>query len=106
MSREHDAWLVDLDGTLYRGAPVRLAMALELVLLGAHVALLLRRFRKEHEALRDLELEGDPFRLQIERTAQALGRPADDIERVVRNWMIERPARWLGLFRRRALLQE
>jgi len=106
MSREHDAWLVDLDGTLYRGAPVRLAMALELVLLGAHVALLLRRFRKEHEALRDLELEGDPFRLQIERTAQALGRPADDIERVVRNWMIERPARWLGLFRRRALLRE
>src|SRR5262245_7343027 len=105
MSREYDAWLVDLDGTLYRAAPVRLAMAAELALLGAPVALLLRRFRKEHEALRELGLEGDPFRLQVERTAEALGRPADEVERVVRNWMIERPARWLSFFRRTPLLR-
>lgn len=106
MSREHDAWLVDLDGTLYKAAPVRLAMAAELLLLGAPVALLLRHFRKEHEAVRELGLEGDPFRLQIERTAEALGRPAEEVERVVRNWMIERPARWLSFFRRTPLLRE
>ena len=29
MTRTHDAWLVDLDGTLYRAAPVKLAMAAE-----------------------------------------------------------------------------
>jgi HAD superfamily hydrolase (TIGR01549 family) len=106
MSRTHEAWLVDLDGTLYRAAPVRLAMAAELALFGASAALLLRRFRKEHEAIRELELEGDPFRLQIERTAEAVGRPAEEIERLVRSWMIERPARWLGRFRRTSLLQE
>jgi FMN phosphatase YigB (HAD superfamily) len=106
MASEHDAWLVDLDGTLYLGRPVRLAMAFELALLGLGVALLLRRFRKMHEELRDLGVEGDPFRIQIERTAQSLGRPADEIERVVRTWMIERPAKWLALFRRRRLLAE
>lgn len=106
MTREYDAWLVDLDGTLYRAAPVKLAMAAELMLLGAPSAPLLRRFRKEHEALRESELEGDPFRLQIERTAEALGRPVEEIERVVRSWMIERPARWLSFFRRASLLQE
>jgi HAD superfamily hydrolase (TIGR01549 family) len=106
MASEHDAWLVDLDGTLYLGRPVRMAMALELGLLGLGAALLLRRFRKMHEELRELGVEGDPFRIQIERTAEALGRPADEIERVVRTWMIERPAKWLGLFRRRRLLRE
>jgi HAD superfamily hydrolase (TIGR01549 family) len=106
MSRSHDAWLVDLDGTLYRAGPVRLAMAAELALFGAPSALLLRRFRKEHERVRELGLEGDPFRLQIERTAEAVGRPSDEIELLVRSWMIERPARWLGLFRRTGLLRE
>jgi putative hydrolase of the HAD superfamily len=106
MTRTHDAWLVDLDGTLYRGGPVKLAMAAELALFGASQALLLRRFRQEHEEVRKLALEGDPFRLQIERTAQATGRSPEHIELVVRSWMIERPARWLGLFRRTGLLDE
>lgn len=106
MSREHDAWLVDLDGTLYRAGPLKLAMAAELALFGVTSAALLRRFRHEHERLRELELEGDPFRLQVLRTAEALGRSPDEIENVVRNWMIERPARWLTRFRRTSLLEE
>src|SRR6185295_11178284 len=32
--QKYQAWLVDLDGTLYRAAPVKLAMAFELALLG------------------------------------------------------------------------
>jgi HAD superfamily hydrolase (TIGR01549 family) len=106
MPSNYDAWLVDLDGTLYRPAPVRVAMAAELALFGARSAVLLRRFRNEHEGLRRLELEGDPFRIQIARTAEALGRSEREIEAVVRRWMIERPARWLGLFRRKSLLAE
>jgi HAD superfamily hydrolase (TIGR01549 family) len=97
---------VDLDGTLYRSAPVRFAMAAELAVFGARSLVLLRRFRNEHEKLRRLELEGDPFRIQIARTAEALGRSEREIETVVRSWMIERPARWLGLFRRKSLLAE
>jgi HAD superfamily hydrolase (TIGR01509 family) len=102
----HAAWLVDLDGTLYMQAPVRLAMAAELSLLGWSSVRLLRQFRREHERLRELGLEGDPFRLQIERTAQALGASPSAVEATVRDWMIERPAKWLPLFRRRELLGE
>jgi putative hydrolase of the HAD superfamily len=103
---ERKAWLVDLDGTLYVPLPVKLAMACELALLGGAAALLLRRFRHEHEAVRALGLEGDPFRLQVERTATALGVSTDEVEGRVRTWMIERPGKWLRLFRRRALLAE
>jgi HAD superfamily hydrolase (TIGR01549 family) len=105
-AREHDAWLVDLDGTLYAQAPVRLAMAAELSLLGWNALRVLKRFRQEQEALRALELDGDPFTLQLERTAAALGEPRDAVEALVRAWMIERPGKWLSLFRRRALLEE
>ena len=104
--RTHDAWLVDLDGTLYAQTPVRLAMAAELTLFGFRAVRVLKRFRREHERVRELELEGDPFRLQLERTAEALGEPATLVEARVRDWMIERPAKWLALFRRRALLRE
>lgn len=103
---KHAAWLVDLDGTLYVQMPVRLAMAAELSLLGWSSARLLQQFRREHENVRELELEGDPFRLQVERTAKALSASPSTVEASVRNWMIERPAKWLPLFRRRALLAE
>jgi putative hydrolase of the HAD superfamily len=103
---ERKAWLIDLDGTLYVPFPVKLAMAAELALLGAGAALLLRRFRHEHEAVRSLGLEGDPFRHQIERTAAALGLSTDEVEGRVRTWMIDRPGKWLRLFRRRSLLAE
>ena len=100
------AWLVDLDGTLYAQAPVQLAMAAELSLLGWGSLRVLRRFRREQEELRKLDLEGDPFTLQVERTAAALGEASSSVEASVRDWMIERPAKWLSLFRRRSLLAE
>jgi FMN phosphatase YigB (HAD superfamily) len=102
----HAAWLVDLDGTLYVQTPVRMAMAAELSLLGWSSVRRLQRFRREQELLRELELEGDPFRLQVERTAAALDEPTSVVEASVRDWMIERPAKWLPLFRRRGLLAE
>jgi HAD superfamily hydrolase (TIGR01549 family) len=104
--RTHDAWLVDLDGTLYSQAPVRLAMGAEVALFGWGVARVLGRFRREQETLRQLELEGDPFLLQVERTALALGVSTTLVDATVRSWMIERPGKWLSLFRRRALLEE
>jgi HAD superfamily hydrolase (TIGR01549 family) len=106
MEAVQKAWLVDLDGTLYSQRPVRLLMAAELALGGWSSAGMLRRFRQEHERVRELGLEGDPFTLQIQRTAEALGLQADAVEGQVRRWMIERPARWLARFRRQALLAE
>jgi FMN phosphatase YigB (HAD superfamily) len=102
------AWLVDLDGTLYRARPVQLAMTCELALGGWSAIPILRAFRHEHERLRTelVDTGRDPFGLQVERTATALGCPADRVEHVVRVWMIRRPGRWLRAFRRRDLLRE
>lgn len=67
----------------------------------------LRRFRSEHERLRHDQREAsDPYRLQLERTAVALGSDPERVERLVREWMLERPGKWLRRFRRRALLDE
>jgi HAD superfamily hydrolase (TIGR01549 family) len=102
-----EAWLVDLDGTLYHSLPVKAAMGLELVLSGASHLGTLRRFRHFHELVRrDGTPQGDPYQEQLERAARALGRSTADVEGVVRVWMHERPARWLRLFHRRSLVRE
>lgn len=105
---KYDAWLVDLDGTLYWALGVKLAMAAELGLLGLHKAPRLRRFRHEHERLRadPNAPEGDPFREQLERAARGLGLPVAELQADVLSWMVERPARYLRWFRRSGLLAE
>jgi HAD superfamily hydrolase (TIGR01549 family) len=104
----YDAWLVDLDGTLYDARFVKLAMAAELALFGLTAIPTLRRFRQEHDAIRDLEAPdaGGPYALQLERTAASLRIDRAVVERRVSTWMIHRPGRWLRLFRRRTLLAE
>jgi len=104
-AQEVDAWLVDLDGTLYWQFPVRVAMALELALFGWRDIGLIARFRREQEALRKAEaLPGCPYQTQLERTARALGRAPGDIRGVVSKWMEQRPGKWMRLWRRRGLL--
>jgi HAD superfamily hydrolase (TIGR01509 family) len=113
-TRSHDAWLVDLDGTLYAQRWVRLAMAGELMFFGWSAVRTLRRFRREHEALREefaagQELAGtheSPYRAQLERTASSLGHSHERVERHVTEWMQERPGKWLKRFARGALLAE
>jgi HAD superfamily hydrolase (TIGR01509 family) len=104
----YSAWLVDLDGTLYRHTPVKLAMAAELLLFGWGAISTLRTFRHSHEALRadeSIALAKSPFQRQLEHAAERLGRPAGDVERVVREWMFERPLKWVARARRRQLLE-
>jgi phosphoglycolate phosphatase/putative hydrolase of the HAD superfamily len=103
---EFDAWLLDLDGTLYRARWVKLLMAAELAFGGWNAVWPLRRFRLEHELIRGLGGGSDPFRLQLARTAEALGMGEDALEGLVQRWMIERPGRWLARFKRRELLEE
>ena len=52
------AWLIDLDGTLYRARWVKLAMAMELTLFGRSAFGTLRQFRHDHEALREQQDAG------------------------------------------------
>jgi HAD superfamily hydrolase (TIGR01509 family) len=103
------AWLVDLDGTLYRQTPVKLAMAAELLLFGWGAIKTLRTFRHAHEQLR--ELAGDdaalalsPFQRQLEHAARTLGKSPSDVEPVVQQWMFERPLKWVARAKRQALL--
>lgn len=101
------AWLVDLDGTLYRAAPLRAAMAVELALFGVPAISTLKRFRQEHEFdAADSALHASPFAAQVARTARALGTSPDRVAEVVDLWMFRRPAKWISLFRRRSLLAE
>ncbi len=106
--RTHDAWLIDLDGTLYVPVPVKWAMAGELMLLGVRAVPILRQFRREHELLRRKEppCEPSPFDEQIRRTAEALQVASAEVQRVVDDWMFKRPCKWLPRFRRNALLDE
>jgi len=106
----YSAWLVDLDGTLYRPTPVKLAMALELLLFGWGSIKTLRRFRHMHEELRREQANqaapsvGSPFQQQLERTATALGREQGEVERRVHEWMFERPLKWVARAKRQQLL--
>ena len=111
---QYDAWLVDLDGTLYSALWVKLAMAAELALFGWSATKILRQFRHEHEAVREEEQNAgqalapyaSPFARQLARTAEALSLPVSQVEPVVQDWMFERPGKWIRRFPRRALLAE
>ena len=111
---EYDAWLVDLDGTLYRQRWVRLAMAAELLLFGWSALPTLRRFRHEQEAQRAELIAGQalatshasPYAAQLARTAEALSVPVEQVERVVQDWMFARPRKWIRRFLNSALLGE
>ena len=104
----YSAWLIDLDGTLYRSLPVKVAMGIELCFAGHQVRRVIRAFRCEHEALRHSVSSSDtsPFEIQLARTAERLSRPMDEVRAIVDDWMFARPGRWLRRFRRHELLKE
>jgi FMN phosphatase YigB (HAD superfamily) len=113
---DYRAWLVDLDGTLYRPRGVKLAMAAELAVLGWRDIRVVRAFRREHERMRvaianqacdESSANGvvsSAFEQQIQRTALGVSMSDAAVEKVIARWMIERPGKWLKLFRRRGLL--
>ena len=102
------AWLIDLDGTLYRPLPVKIAMGLQLCFASSHTRQVFRSFRHEHEALRASEETtiDQPFTEQLSRTAQRLGCSVEEVKAVIDDWMFVRPGRWLRRFRREDLIKE
>lgn len=107
LDRSRSAWLVDLDGTLYRAGPLKALMALDLALSGWSAIATLRTFRAQHEALRELaDSDDDPFTAQLRLTAEKMGLTEDRVRQLVSTWMFERPCRYLPWFRRNALVEE
>jgi phosphoglycolate phosphatase/putative hydrolase of the HAD superfamily len=107
-NRTYRAWLVDLDGTLYRARWVKVMMALELGLGHWGAIPTLRAFRREQERMRRDGYDGEesPFAAQIARAGERLGATVADVERVVGEWMFRRPGKWLRRFRRESLVGE
>lgn len=104
---DYEAWLIDLDGTLYYQQLVRLMMIFELAVCGRSSISALRVFRRQQEQLRSEadHADTDPFQRQIAETATALDVAPERIASIVNEWMIARPGKWLRMFRRRGLLK-
>jgi beta-phosphoglucomutase-like phosphatase (HAD superfamily) len=104
----YDAWLVDLDGTLYRSRPLKLKMLWRLLLAGPRVIRILRQFRREHEALREqgAGYVPSPYAEQLTRTAARCNVPHQEVVAVVERYMFEVPSYYLARFVRRDLLRE
>jgi FMN phosphatase YigB (HAD superfamily) len=89
------AVIMDLDGTLYRQAPVRRAMLRALIAHSAfhpaegyRIARIIRAYRHAQESLR---AKGEPASLQLAVAAEAAGCQKSLVEAVVRRWMEELP---------------
>ena len=110
--RNTRAVLFDLDGTLYRAAPMRRRMLRELALAPLRVGpgrarrILrhLRVFRSVREELRDLGRPGEPLEeLQYRVPAERMGEDPGALRVTVEDWMLRRPLRHLGRCARRGL---
>ncbi len=107
------AVLLDVDGTLYYQDPLRCLMALELGTLPAvlrswqstvSVLNTLRHFRSIREGLREgVKSEDSLLELQYLKTAERVGVPPSEVECVVREWIYQRPLKYLRFCKRRGL---
>jgi HAD superfamily hydrolase (TIGR01549 family) len=101
--------LFDLDGTLYRQPPLRLAMTAELATLPLRRPFsfsteikALKSYRRAHEALRSGGFT-NVARNQIEMAAQSSRLSTERVEQLVREWMHERPLKYLRFVKARGL---
>src|SRR4051794_8625042 len=104
-NRRIHAVLFDLDGTLYRQAPIRVRMAGELAVLlatrprhGRTVVRVLSEYRRAQESLRHSGGPGSAWR-QTALAAQRTGVSPAAVSDIVNEWMVERPARHLRRWR-------
>ena len=107
------AVLLDVDGTLYYQAALRLLMALELSALplvqmscrsSCRIWRSLRYFRRVREELRRLgKPEASLAQLQYMEAARRSGSEPGDMQRVVSEWIYGRPLKYLKICRRRGI---
>lgn len=101
-SRKIAAVLFDLDGTLYAQSPVRVRMAIELLALPFESPLLalrrwraLQAYRRAQEHLRHQSGRSNLAQDQLAAAASAAGLPVDEVERLVHQWMLTKPLKYL-----------
>jgi HAD superfamily hydrolase (TIGR01549 family) len=108
-TRRIRAVLFDLDGTLYHQTPVRSLMALELLTLpfsGLLKApqrwLALSTYRRAQEQLRTADGRG-AAEAQVAAASRRTGLTTEEVERLVDEWMIARPLKYLRICRSKGL---
>jgi FMN phosphatase YigB (HAD superfamily) len=103
-SRDFDAIILDVDGTLYRQDPVRLRIAIRLA--GAYLTQPLhtrrairaiRAFRGSLEELRSTSVADQPAE-QLRRTAERTSLSEEQVRSLIEEWMFERPLDLVGGF--------
>jgi putative hydrolase of the HAD superfamily len=106
---DYRALVLDMDGTLYRQLPVRLCMALSLLVYycvhpgKVKELLALKEFRKLRE--RGSFTESEDFEEQQYRyISERSGLDTGAVKRLVSYWMLERPLKYIRRFRNRKLL--
>lgn len=107
------AVLVDVDGTLYSQDPLRALMALELCMLPVAKRSFrsayktwqaIGHFRSVREELRSFHTPGVCLaRLQYAETAKQIGEEPAAIERMISEWLYQRPLKYLRFCRRRGV---
>ncbi|MBQ7593829.1 MAG: HAD family hydrolase [Synergistaceae bacterium] len=105
----YEVLIFDLDGTLYYQTPVRIFMAVWMII---HYALRPLKIRELFAVLKYRELREKLFAVdkedfnvkQINEAARLCGVPQEETERVINLWMNEKPLKLVKLFRRRKLL--
>jgi HAD superfamily hydrolase (TIGR01509 family) len=92
------AVVFDVDGTLYRQAPLRRAMALRLLrahlfrpLRGLRTLRVIGAYRRAQEHLRDAPAGGDLATAQLQWAAERTGVDRSDVAACVARWMEEAP---------------
>jgi len=107
--RNFDSIILDVDGTLYRQAPVRLRIAIRLAaacitqpLRTRRAIRAIRAFRESLEKLRSTPGSDQPAE-QLRLTAKRTKMPEAHVRSLIEEWMFERPLDLVGGFPQKGL---
>ncbi len=107
----YETLIFDLDGTLYHQLPVRIFMAVWMIM---HYVLRPMKYRELLAVLKYRELREKLFRnddedfhaRQINETSRIFGLRPDETERIINSWMNNKPLKLVKTFRRKKLLSK
>ena len=104
---EYKVWIFDLDGTLYKQLPVRVEMAMRLIMhymirpFKLRELLMLRQYRKMREKPAN---DSNFHQQQIQEMSQRYNMSTDEVSRVIDYWLIKRPLNVLKRWQRAKVL--
>jgi FMN phosphatase YigB (HAD superfamily) len=95
MTKGKKLLVCDLDGTLYYQIPVRILMAVEILL---YYLLRLWRWRELYIILRFRRIHNHHDIFTISEFAEKMKVTTEQVESLVQKWMFVRPLKWIKLF--------